>query len=1097
MSDNILIQAFAAILGNDNEARKQAESLIYQARAEPLSYTKSLLEILSTSQDVGVRQLAAVLLRKDLSIATSELSDESLWNKLELATRTEVKTSVLQLLENEPERVVRNRISDAVSELALSVTEDEAWDDLLPTLFRFVTSANEGLIESALRIFKNVFLFLTDAFMEKKESLFEIYRAALPHGNNNIKAAAIESLATLLEIIPKEQCAEFLFLLDALLEATKFLVDNDVDKGREALVQLNAIAEAEPLFYKKDLAKVYQYGIAFCVNKDEERDIRKLSFDLLCALAQRLPKQFENSMEMTSNYCGTLFEFMIDIDETVDEEWLSPPEGFVQDEVDQDDDNTEFGMNCFDKMICCIGDEVMLPVLYNLVQQALQQEDWRFKFASLMTLSQVGEYIDSEDTKKLTELITLVTSHMSHEHPKIRYAALHCIGQCSEDLAPELQNEFHAVIMAPLLVALDDQCPRVRAHAGAAVANFAELCPKEIITPYLATFLPKLFNAIETGTSIVKENAISALSSFCDAAKENYADYFDQSVPVLFQLAMKFQEREYKEFRGQLFECITLMAIAVGKEPFMKYVEDIINAMVDIQENSLEEVDPQRTYLLTAWQRIAMLLKADLIPYLGKIIPSLYKMACINPEMGLSNSPGLLQKLETMLSDEDGKDKKNVNTYETEEKEQGIQLLTVLIDELKGGFADFITETGRILLPMVNYTSSDNVRMSASSALPGLILSAKDSGKFDEQQIATSALTFLEVLWSAAATEIDTEVITAQLDAMKLIYTHAPDRFLSQENVSNHGDKLFAMYEKSVERMRKFQCMDNLDEDEQTLVVDDTSNEEDLQVGIAEVLASLIKSHGELTLGLVKRFAHDVLPEILKPEAQPCDHRFGIFVIDDMIENLGLQHVPEEWAALKGHLFTHAIDANCNVRQAAVYGIGQLAMKGGDFFLPEAENCIQLLCQAAQMQIKKDDSKKSYGNAKDNAISSLGKIVRHHSASVDYTKLVPFWLENLPLKHDHEEAQIQHELLLDILISSPNLILGENAENMKGVLTIFGSILENVNLCNAETDKKINQVLTGFRADANLGELVNQHTASMNPLERNRLVNNLGRYSSN
>jgi importin-5 len=53
-------------------------------------------------------------------------------------------------------------------------------------------------------------------------------------------------------------------------------------------------------------------------------------------------------------------------------------------------------------------------------------EDWRYKNAGLMALSQVGEYL--EDVKTISPMIPTVVEHLTHPVPKIRFAALHCIG---------------------------------------------------------------------------------------------------------------------------------------------------------------------------------------------------------------------------------------------------------------------------------------------------------------------------------------------------------------------------------------------------------------------------------------------------------------------------------------------------------------------------------------------------------------------------------------------------------------------------------------------------------------------------------------------
>jgi len=43
-----------------------------------------------------------------------------------------------------------------------------------------------------------------------------------------------------------------------------------------------------------------------------------------------------------------------------------------------------------------------------------------------MAFSQVGEYID--DIKNIGAMVPIVLQHLQHPNPKIKYAALHCLG---------------------------------------------------------------------------------------------------------------------------------------------------------------------------------------------------------------------------------------------------------------------------------------------------------------------------------------------------------------------------------------------------------------------------------------------------------------------------------------------------------------------------------------------------------------------------------------------------------------------------------------------------------------------------------------------
>lgn len=70
---------------------------------------------------------------------------------------------------------------------------------------------------------------------------------------------------------------------------------------------------------------------------------------------------------------------------------------------------------------------------------------------------------------------------------------------------------------------LDDNAnPRVQAHAGAALVNFSEDCPKNILTPYLDAIMAKLESIltakfqelVEKGTKLVLEQVCVSKTIF-------------------------------------------------------------------------------------------------------------------------------------------------------------------------------------------------------------------------------------------------------------------------------------------------------------------------------------------------------------------------------------------------------------------------------------------------------------------------------------------------------------------------------------------------------------------------------------------------------
>ena len=119
----------------------------------------------------------------------------------------------------------------------------------------------------------------------------------------------------------------------------------------------------------------------------------------------------------------------------------------------------------------------------------------------------------------------------------MRFACCNAIGQMSTDFAPVFEKKFHDKVIPGLLHLMDDHAnPRVQAHAGAALVNFSEDCPKSVLSPYLDPIIAKLENIlsskfkelVEKGNKLVLEQIVTTIASVADAAEEKFVAYYDR-----------------------------------------------------------------------------------------------------------------------------------------------------------------------------------------------------------------------------------------------------------------------------------------------------------------------------------------------------------------------------------------------------------------------------------------------------------------------------------------------------------------------------------------------------------------------------------------
>lgn len=166
-------------------------------------------------------------------------------------------------------------------------------------------------------------------------------------------------------------------------------------------------------------------------------------------------------------------------------------------------------------------------------------------------------------------------------------------------------------------------------------------------------------------------------------------------------------------------------------------------------------------------------MKKDFTPYLPSVIPSLFQMATLNPEMsiqGVTTGGDLVDLLNEVKPDtEKGKAETtiNINTDETEEKDVAIQMLSVFVEELEEDYAVYVEPTLKIMLSLISYEANDSIRNSVAGSLPGL-LNCIIKGHPDNRDLQVSmGRGLMDNLFKAMKSETETDTLVYQVQAMK------------------------------------------------------------------------------------------------------------------------------------------------------------------------------------------------------------------------------------------------------------------------------------------------------------------------------------------
>ena len=59
---------------------------------------------------------------------------------------------------------------------------------------------------------------------------------------------------------------------------------------------------------------------------------------------------------------------------------------------------------------------------------------------------------------------------------------------------------------------------------------------KGLIRPFLKDILQQSFKYLQTGCSVLKENAVSTIAAAAEASKDYFHPFFDEAMPILFNI---------------------------------------------------------------------------------------------------------------------------------------------------------------------------------------------------------------------------------------------------------------------------------------------------------------------------------------------------------------------------------------------------------------------------------------------------------------------------------------------------------------------------------------------------------------------------------
>ncbi|XP_065887450.1 importin-5-like isoform X2 [Dysidea avara] len=1042
-TDSSLLEA---MLSDDNDTRNEAEEF----RSIPLlppddqlqHYAQLLVSVYTTTTVVQHRLTAAILLRR-LFIKMGESQCQCSHVVLE-----SFKTYMLTALQQETSESMRKELCDDVAKLAqICHAGNIAWPEITDFLFSCCDVNLPHLYESALNIISKVPSIFGDQEERHLTKIIEVIVQALRSSTKEVWMAAGKAMISFVMYIGGDDIIRTHFhdTLPPLLDTVEQTIQLQEDDTMLKL--LLELAETNIEYLLPQLKRVLDMMVKLAGDEATGDSWRQLGLEMVTWLAKNAPLMVRKQKKALSLVVTQALKFMMELED--DSDWSLSDEPEVVDRTS----NAAVGEKTIRLLPVGLGSKSILPLVMENIPHMLQSDDWRQRHAALQALSVLGDGCAEQMIAMLEEFLNMILPFSQDKCPQVRYATCTAIGRLLGYLSPSIPTEFYDKIVPTLFAVMGDfPNPRVQARAGAAMENFIEKCPKNILTQYTDLLVSKLVEILSEkltqlpvkGTKLILRQMIGVVTTVADELKERFVRYYDQTMSVMKHLMVDVLNEEDQVLIGKTVECVTAIGLAVGKDKFMQDTEEVMQFLLKVQaeQGELENYDPQIMHIIYAWGRMCQILGDQFVQYLPVVMKPLLRAASLDLCIIFINADDKSYSKENgwvigMLAHQ----RVAISAKDLKLKTKACDMIRFFAEALKEKFVEYTEVVAKIMVSNLKFLFLESVTSITAKCLPLLLECVQSKGADD-----------VHCLWDIICDPLLEAICTLQTnDEVLLVMMKLLCKCIDQLEVKSFSLEQFVVVAniirnivessfKDEQRWQEFRGKNVNDYDEETEAAFqklDSTNE--LLVNrVADVIHSLFYIHGTTLLPLFDQLL-PTFSAMLADDQPPYCNQWALWIFNDLLE-----HASELAVNYQQHFLQPMMRCICDetpvVREAAVFGIGMMAKYCAKDF---AQTCIDALPKLTLI-ISDSESRCDLDStlATENAIAAVTRVCNYLEDQIPLESVLPMWLSWLPIYESKDQAPSVYSYLCKLIESKNPLILGENNCNFPRIVQIFTRVVE-------------------------------------------------------
>lgn len=456
----------------------------------PRHYTKDiasmqpLINLLINANDVGLRQLSAVLLKRNINThyLTMEPND-----------RKFLKQTILDRYFAETQRPVRRALGFLIGVLTKVTLPQNDWAELLEIISQRTNDSQT--VETRENAIYLLDLILNISGEHLESHFTDFYTFFSNTIQDPVKQIRYESLKCILHLWENLSDNEHLKLFSTLVEPVLKVVNECIDDRQDELVHTAFgvfcdLAEVEsPIFNEK----IYTAMILFIcservlLNTNLEATTREVTIEFLADIAKNHRQVLAKNQEILQTVVNTMC--LLTLNKSKDEK------------LDDGDTIQDIALQMIMELSLQIAKKKLYPLLKKNVVELVQSGDpWKLE-AALFILAYISEGCCEYVKRDLANPImtSYVPNALASEVPEVRAAGIYAICYFAENLCPDILM-YHKMILPALVKASGDSDGRVAQRALFTIDLFCENMEEEIVE-YVDELVPRLLTILDNQAS--------------------------------------------------------------------------------------------------------------------------------------------------------------------------------------------------------------------------------------------------------------------------------------------------------------------------------------------------------------------------------------------------------------------------------------------------------------------------------------------------------------------------------------------------------------------------------------------------------------------